>query len=110
MTMNKEKEEKDWYLISYGKRKKVYVMLYVEPFDAWIDSSALPETCLLCAMCDGTSLKQCVVKKADQRTFFNIEWLLKEWGGAKEYIQLIQELKENLIKEADKIKQSNEVL
>lgn len=89
-----------------GKRR-IFLLIYPHEEEIWIDFKGLPYSAFLCAMCDGTPLKQASVgaKKKQERTFCNIEWALTEWGGDKVLVEAIKTRKSKILEKIQEYKQ-----
>ena len=98
-------DQRENYLLSYGNgRGKTFVVLYPDNAEVWVDLKCLPQTCFLCACCDGVNIMQVKCSKNIQRHFLPMEWLLNKWGASKEFTDPLQKLQEKMNKEAKKIR------
>lgn len=81
-------------------KKKLYYIVNVEPFALWIKSGIIGHAGFMCAMFDGTTLKQVQVgkRKTDVRIFVNIDWAINDWGCKEDWITELKLFKEKMIK------------
>ena len=74
-----------------GKRR-IFLLIYPNESEIWIDLKGLPQTAVLCAMCDGIPLLEAEVggKKKVTRTFVSIDWAIDKWGGDQVLVDAIK--------------------
>jgi hypothetical protein len=94
--------------IELGNRKrKIFVKIYFDQLEIWIDLKGLPTTALLCALCDGTPFIEGKVgaKGKEIRTFVNVEWAINDWGGDQEIVDDIKKIKQMILDDLPRLKE-----
>lgn len=96
-------EEGQIRLITYGKGKRHFHLLYDESTkDWWVDLKGLPQTCFLCACFDSTPIIQYQVGPRTKREFVGLKWVMEEWGGDPELVETIAKAVERAERADDK--------
>lgn len=74
------------------KKRKLFLLIYPLTEEIWIDTKGLPQTAILCAMCDGTPMRSAKVgsKKQFERYFLPIEWAIDDWGGDPKLVEALK--------------------
>jgi hypothetical protein len=97
-------QDREYWLFKFGKgRGQHFVILYPDNNEIFVDVKCFPQTCFLCACCDGIGLLQVKCTNNITRTFLPMEWLIKDWGGGDDYVEALGKLKARMIGEAEKI-------
>lgn len=88
------------------KKKKVFLLIYLDPLEIWVDTQGLPNTSFLCAMIDGASMLKSKVgdKKNMERVFVNIEWAINDWGGLEQIVSALKKRKQMIIDDLPNIR------
>lgn len=84
----------EFCIIKYGaprSKKQWYIAINENTGETFADIKHFPNTCILCAMADGTTfLEMGVGKRNIRRTFLSLKWLAYDWGGPKEIEEELQ--------------------
>lgn len=94
--------------LQYGTNKlKQFIHIDLRDDSIWVDTLFLPDSAFLCALCDGTPLRRGKCGKSGRiyRTLVNIDWVINEWGGDKEIVDLVKQRKEQLMHELPELKE-----
>lgn len=77
-----------------GKIKRIFFIIFPDEEKIFIDTQALPDTAILCAMCDGTEMYVANVgsKKKVKRQFLPLDWCINDWGSST-YTDLVDAMK-----------------
>lgn len=89
-----------------NKKMKLFLLIYPHEAEIYVDTKALPQSAILCAMCDGISFLMAKVgsKKKQERSFIPIDWIIKEWGGPKDLVSAIERRKQILMDDMERMK------
>lgn len=86
--------EATYTLFSVGKgKKRTYALKYDDSEEVWIDMKYLPQSTFLCACCDNIAMSIVNLKK-EKRYFLPSSWLINDWGGDSEYVEVIKSIRE----------------
>ena len=85
---------------------KFFLIIYPYDGEIFIDTKALPQSALLCAMCDNTRFLLAKVggKRKQERSFVSIDWIINDWGGPEELVSLVKRKKQDLMDEMEQLK------
>lgn len=95
-----------------NKNKKYFFSIEYESGDVWVDTKLLPQTALLCAMCDGTAMlaTKCGKRSDLKRTMLPMEWVINEWGGHEEIVEAMKKRKKLILKELPTLRKKYRVM
>jgi hypothetical protein len=89
--------------IEFGKGKsKLFIIVFFDPVEIWVDTKALPPASSICALCDGIPILQseCGEKKPyHKRTFVNMEWVINDWKGPEDLIEVIKSKRDKILED-----------
>lgn len=90
-----------------NKARKIFVKVYFDPLEIWIDLKGLPTTAFLCAMCDGISFIEGKVgaKGKESRTFVNIDWAINDWGGDQQIVDALKKRKQMILDDLPRLRE-----
>ena len=90
-----------------NKKRRIFLKVYFDPLEIWIDLKGLPATAFLCALCDGIPLIQSKVgaKGKQERTFANIEWAINDWGGDQQIIDALKKRKQMILDDLPRLQE-----
>lgn len=94
--------------LELGKGKnKLFIKIDLDPFRIWVDTRGFPQTAFLCALCDAAdiAISKCGEKGKIERQFFDIEWVINEWGGDKEIVEAVKKRKYMILDKLPKLKE-----
>lgn len=100
-----KKDERHFIEIELGnKNRKIFIIIYPFEEEIYIDTQGLPETAILCAICDGTPMlvAKCGTKKKHERNFLPIEWVINQWGGDQVIVDAVKKRKEMIMENMQK--------
>lgn len=92
--------------IGTGKHQ-IYFNVDEKTEEVWLDIKYLPEDCYFCALFDGVSIMKDNVgkgKKAEDRIFLPLDWIINGWGGPKHIIDALKKHKKKFKKELKDLK------
>lgn len=89
-----------------GKGGKIFLIIYPHEDEIFVDIKALPDSAILCAMCDAISFVIAKVgsKKKKERSFVSIDWVINDWGGYKELVESFRKCKQLIMDDMPRMK------
>jgi hypothetical protein len=86
--------------------RKIFVKVFFDPVEIWIDFEGLPPTGFLCAIIDGIPMigSNCGEDGQYKRNFCNIEWAINEWCGDQQIVEAIKTRKKKIMNEIEVLK------
>lgn len=86
--------------------KLLFIIIYPHEGEIYLDTKCLPNSAMLCAMCDGISFLQCKVgeKTHLERTFVSLDWAVNDWGGPSDIVDILKKVQENQIRDMEDLK------
>ncbi len=90
-----------------NKKRKIFLKVFFDPFEIWIDTKGLPQEAFVCMLCDATPMfeSECGSKSNLKRIFVNIEWAINDWGGDQEIVDALKKRKQMIIDDLPRLKQ-----
>ena len=88
-------------------KRRIFVKVYLDTCEIWIDTQGLPESAILCAMCDATPFLKCICGENDEheRFFVNIDWAINDWGGDKEIVLALKKRKQMIFNDLPRLRE-----
>lgn len=110
--MNNENRKSIEVEFKVDKRgKKIFLKLFFDPDEIWLDTNAIPQSALLCACHDGQSIiiSKCGDDKSKlkERYFLNIKWCINEWRASNEIVEALKGLKKRILKDFPNLKEEH---
>jgi len=89
-----------------GKSRKVFLKIFFDPDEIWVDTHGLGQSAEFCALIDCTPIlmAKCGVRQKTRRTFVNINWAIDEWGGPKDLVEALKKRREITLKQMPELK------
>jgi len=95
--------------IELGNEKlKIFLKVFFDPVEIWIDTMGLPKVAFLCAMHDGTDCISSICGEEgeeQERWFLPIEWVINGWGGDEQIVNAIKKRKELILNDLENLKE-----
>ncbi len=88
-------------------KKKLYLNIFFDPDEIWVDIQHFPKTAFFCAAADGETLITYPNEK--KKMFVNIKWLINKWGGPTDVVECLKIREELTLKEMPRLKEKYKV-